>query len=176
MQDLEHCKADQDLPEATAIAEGGLVEGPYADLWDRPGYIVRRLHQVHMGLFAEECAETGLTPVQYGMLSVLSSGRHFDQLSLSSAVGIDRTSGADVIKRLARRGLLERSTSEQDRRAKVIRITAEGRALAERMRTPMARAQERFIGPLTTEERGEFYRLLRKILAANDEASRAPLA
>ncbi|MEO1198594.1 MAG: MarR family winged helix-turn-helix transcriptional regulator [Pseudomonadota bacterium] len=152
------------------------ISGSYSDLWSRPGYLVRRLHQIHVGIFANEFDDMDLTPIQYAMLSVLSSGKEFDQLTLSTAIGIDRTSGADVIKRLARRGLLDRVPSEVDRRAKVIRITDEGKALVERMHPAMERAQDRFLGPLTERERKEFFRLLRKLVISNNDASRAPLA
>lgn len=106
-------------------AESPFGKSKYDDLWGRPGYLVRRLHQIHIGLFAEACDGMDLTAVQYAMLSVLYSGEEFDQLSLSKAVGIDRTSGADVIKRLVRRGLATREPSEADRRAQVVRITEE---------------------------------------------------
>src|SRR5579872_284415 len=40
-------------------------------LWSRPGYLVRRLHQIHTALFAEECKAFAITPVQYGLLTAL---------------------------------------------------------------------------------------------------------
>ena len=36
----------------------------YRSLMRRPGFLVRRLHQIHLALFAEECAAFDLTPVQ----------------------------------------------------------------------------------------------------------------
>ncbi|MEE9587121.1 MAG: MarR family transcriptional regulator, partial [Hyphomicrobiaceae bacterium] len=75
---------------------------PYSDLWSRPGFLIRRLHQIHIGLFAEECQQFDITPVQYGLLTVLYSGNALDQVTLATEVGIDRTSGADVMRRLER--------------------------------------------------------------------------
>jgi len=109
------------------------------------------------------------------MLSVLQGGEEMDQLTLSTSVGVDRTSGADVIRRLERRGLLVRTPSERDRRAKLIRITEAGAAYVKRVRPMMARAQERFVEPLTDTEREEFYRLINKMVDANNTASRAPM-
>lgn len=154
---------------------GKVKSRKYRELWRRPGYLVRRLHQIHVGLFAEECGGEDITPVQFGMLSVLQGGEGLDQLTLSTSVGVDRTSGADVIRRLERRGLLVRTRSETDRRAKLIRITEAGVAYVERVRPMMARAQERFIAPLTEAERDEFYRLISKMIDANNTASRAPM-
>lgn len=146
----------------------------YADLWSRPGYLVRRLHQIHGGLFFEECRAFELTPVQFALLTILAGGQALDQVSLSNAVGIDRTSGADVIRRLIRRGLIERVPSETDRRAKLARITPDGRRFVESMHPYMELAQERLLAPLDPEERAAFMALLNKLIRANNDASRAP--
>ncbi|MGD0186958.1 MAG: MarR family transcriptional regulator [Roseiarcus sp.] len=149
---------------------------PYADLWGRPGFLVRRMHQIHVGLFAEECKNFDITPIQFAILTVLYSGRALDQITLSTAVGIDRTSGADVIKRLVRRGLVERIPSTEDRRAKLVHITGDGQTLVRRMQPRMERAQERLISPLSPAERAMFNELIGKIIQANNDASRAPIA
>src|SRR5262249_56254952 len=71
-------------------------------LWGRPGYLLRRLHQIHYALFFEECAGFDITPVQYGLLTTLSLNPDLDQNSLARELGIDRTNVADVLNRLAR--------------------------------------------------------------------------
>jgi len=72
-------------------------------LWGRPGYLLRRLHQIHYALFFEECAGFDITPVQYGLLTTLSLNPNLDQNSLARELGIDRTNVADVLNRLGRR-------------------------------------------------------------------------
>jgi len=158
-----------------AARPGKVKSRTYDELWNRPGYLIRRLHQIHVGLFAEECGGEEVTPVQSAILTVLQSGEEMDQLTLSTSVGIDRTSGADVIRRLERRGLLTRQSSKFDRRAKLVKITDEGKAFIRRVRPRMARAQERLVAPLTDEERDEFFRLIDKMIDANNDASRAPM-
>ena len=37
-------------------------------LMSRPGFLIRRLHQIHIALFLEECAGVDITPVQYTLL------------------------------------------------------------------------------------------------------------
>lgn len=147
----------------------------YRELWSRPGYLVRRLHQIHVGLFTEQCGDEDITPVQFGMLSALEHGEEMDQLTLSTAVGVDRVSGADVIRRLERRGLLERNPSEKDKRAKLINITDAGKAYANHVRPLMASAQAKLIEPLSVDEREEFLRLIKKLVDANNKSSRAPM-
>lgn len=165
----------QGLGEQEHTRPGKVRSRKYRELWSRPGYLIRRLHQIHVGLFTEECGDEDITPVQFGMLSALESGEEMDQLTLSTAVGVDRVSGADVIRRLERRGLLERNPSQQDKRAKLIKITESGKAFANHVRPMMARAQAKLIDPLTDEEREEFQRLIKKLVDANNKSSRAPM-
>ncbi len=165
---------NSELPSKTA-RPGKVKSRTYEELWTRPGYLIRRLHQIHMGLFTEECGNEDVTPVQSAILTVLQSGEEMDQLTLSTSVGIDRTSGADVIRRLERRGLLTRQSSKFDRRAKLVKITEEGKAFIKRVRPRMARAQDRLVAPLTDDEREEFFRLVNKMVDANNDASRAPM-
>ena len=95
-------------------------------LWGRPGYLLRRLHQIHYALFFEECARYDITPVQYGLLTTLSLNPNLDQNSLARELGIDRTNVADVLNRLARRGLIERRRSPNDARMVLARLTRAG--------------------------------------------------
>src|SRR5690606_12559083 len=79
-------------------------------LWRRPGYLIRRLNQLHYALFFEECGKE-ITPVQYGLLTILSSTSDSDQISIANRLGIDRTNVADVLRRLVGMGLVRRERS-----------------------------------------------------------------
>ena len=114
-------------------------------LWRRPGYLIRRLHQIHYALFFEECAEFGITPVQYGLLTILSTSPDADQVTLANALGIDRTNVADVLRRLEQGGLIRRKRSVDDRRMVLARLTPAGEDMVERMHPFMARAQQRLL-------------------------------
>ena len=156
-------------------SERDIPGGRFDNMWARPGFLIRRLHQIQVGLFTEECGKFDITPVQFGFLTVLYQEGELDQISLSAAVGVDRTSGADVIKRLARRALLTRVPSTIDRRAMLVRITDAGHALVEEIFPCMVRSQERFIAPLSAAEQAQFNNLLTRLIEANDSASRAPM-
>jgi DNA-binding MarR family transcriptional regulator len=144
-------------------------------LWRRPGYLVRRLHQIHSALFFDECSEFEITPVQYGVLTTLSLNPDIDQNSLAQEVGIDRTNVADVLLRLARRGLVQRRRSQQDRRAVLARLTPEGAKLTRSMLNAMKRAQERLLEPLDAGEREQFLGMLLRLVDANNRSGRAAL-
>ncbi len=155
-------------PVLTALAER-------FPLWKRPGYLIRRLHQIHYAIFFEECADFGITPVQYGLLTVLSTNPNSDQVALAHLVGIDRTNVADVLRRLERRGLISRTTAPTDRRMLLACLTREGERLVEAMHPAMARAQERLLEALGKRERETFVMTLMLLLESNNNLARAPL-
>ena len=144
-------------------------------LWNRPGFLVRRLHQIHVAVFLEEMAEDNITPIQYGLLSVLSDSPGLDQLSLAEELGIDRANVADVLNRLETRGLVSRVSSTEDKRRKLCSATPEGLAFVHKHFENMRRAQECMLDPLNSKERAEFMRLMRRVVEANNEFGRAPL-
>ncbi|MCB1499397.1 MAG: MarR family transcriptional regulator [Bauldia sp.] len=144
-------------------------------LWRRPGYLIRRLHQIHYALFFEECEAFGVTPVQYGLLTILSTNPDADQVTLANALGIDRTNVADVLRRLEQGGLIFRERSADDRRMVLARLSPAGEELVEAMHPSMARAQERLLSVLSTEERESFLSMLMRMLEANNQYGRAPL-
>jgi DNA-binding MarR family transcriptional regulator len=148
---------------------------PYTDLLSRPGFLIRRLHQLHVAVFLEECADFDVTPVQYAVLSVLYRDKPLDQVSVAAEVGIDRNNAADVLRRLERRGFVERVASETDKRAKLTRITGKGRAFVEDAHGAMERAQDRFTGSLNKRDRDRLMDLLQKVMLDNNDSGRAPL-
>jgi DNA-binding MarR family transcriptional regulator len=69
---------------------------------------------------------------------------------------------------------MQRNASTEDRRVRLLTLTAEGEALLDACLPGMLRAQERILEPLPKGERQEFMRMLRVLVSANNELSRAP--
>ena len=144
------------------------------DLEELPGHSIRRLQQIAVAMFLQETESSGITPVQYAVLQTAANHPGIDQRRLAGAVGLDTSTTAGVVDRLEARSLLERRASPDDRRVRLLYPTAEGlRALAEVL-PAMRRAQDRILAPLAPAERKEFMRMLRRLVQANNEASRAP--
>jgi DNA-binding MarR family transcriptional regulator len=162
-------KPPKALP-ARAPGESALISG--MPLWARPGYLVRRLHQIHYALFFEECQRFDITPVQYGLLTTLSLNPDLDQNSLGRELGIDRTNVADVLNRLARRGLLRRHRSQHDKRMVLARLTPAGEKATKDMYAAMQRAQERLLKPLLPQERAAFVVTLIRLIDGNNHLGR----
>jgi DNA-binding MarR family transcriptional regulator len=161
---------DNETMPAVAHDDGGAR----TDLWRRPGYLIRRLHQIHVAMFLEECAAFSLTPVQYAVMTVLLEQPERDQISIAAEAGIDRTNVADVLTRLEERGVVTRRVSDSDRRMKLTALTPAGERLARDMVAAMLRAQERFLSPLSSTQRDQLMALMTVLVDANNAYSRAP--
>ena len=162
-------KTRRSKPRSEAAVRTLMTEMP---LWTRPGYLLRRLHQIHYALFFQECAAFDITPVQYGLLTTLSLNPDLDQNSIGRELGIDRTNVADVLKRLTRRGLIERRRSNDDKRMVLARLTPEGRRLTKDVYAAMQRAQERLLEPLPPDERNAFLSAMMRLIEANNDLGR----
>lgn len=137
-------------------------------LADRPGFLARRMHQIHVSLFAERCAAFGVTPLQYSLLSLLRDVGEADQTTLASAVALDRTTTTGALKRLAARGLVSRATSPVDRRAQICRLTAEGEALHVAMEPAARQAHAMTVETLTPAEQDNLTKLLRRVIIGHE--------
>lgn len=144
-------------------------------LWSRPGYLVRRLNQIHYAMFFEECSEHNVTPVQYGILTALSLSPWLDQTALAMELGLDRTTTADVLKRLQEKGLIERRTNALDRRSRQAAITPEGLRVMGQLQDGMLRSQRRLLAPLSARNQMIFMKLLAALVEANNQYSRTTL-
>jgi MarR family transcriptional regulator, lower aerobic nicotinate degradation pathway regulator len=141
----------------------------------RPGFLIRRLHQIHLALFADACGEFGVTPVQYSILTVASAKPGLDQAAMANEVGVDRATMADVLARLERRGLVRRSRAARDARLKLVHVTVTGRRLLTRMDQHARNAHERTIAPLPPAERAAFIDALVRLVESGNDLGRAPL-
>ena len=136
-------------------------------LTERPGFLARRLHQIHVALFATICARFDVTPVQYSLLSALSVRGCADQTTLAADVVLDRTTATGALKRLNKRGLIERTTSRQDRRAQVCRLTAAGAAMLVDMEVPARQAHHETVAALGPKDQAVLIDLLARLVASH---------
>lgn len=146
-----------------------------SQLFARPGFLIRRLHQIHTWLFSEETQKFNVTPVQFSLLTALDEHGEMDQNTLALEIGLERTSVAEVLPRLEIRGLVERRQAENDKRVKLVNITRKGRALVQRMEDAVRRAHDRTVEFLPEAERELFMLQLIKLVEAHNDRSVVPL-
>jgi len=144
------------------------------ELHQKPGHLIRRAHQIAVALFMEECAELDLTPVQYAALVAVREHPGIDATRLSSLIAFDRSTLGNVLERLEARKLMQRYPSREDKRVKLLRLTAAGTALVNRAKACVLRAQERILEPLEPGAREKLVALLEQLVELNNESSRVP--
>jgi DNA-binding MarR family transcriptional regulator len=77
--------------------------------------------------FAEQLGSIGITPRQYEVLSAVARADGLSQTDIIHDTGIDRSSTAELVARLVRRGWLQRRRTTRDRRIYRVRLTERGR-------------------------------------------------
>ena len=60
-------------------------------LRQRPGFLIRRLHQIHVALFQQKCADFEITPLQYSLLSALAKRGTADQTTLAADISFTKS-------------------------------------------------------------------------------------
>ena len=141
-------------------------------IWDRPGYLVRRLHQLHVALFMGQVAKGEVTPIQYGLLSILVNSPGIDQTMLGEELGLDPANIAEILKRLEARGLVSREIDPSNRRRKLCVATIEGEQFVSRYQKDMQHSQQQLLSPLEPHERELFMNLLMRLVQGNNENRR----
>ncbi|QKV95085.1 MarR family transcriptional regulator [Streptomyces sp. NA02950] len=138
------------------------------DLSTHPGHLARRLQQAHSLLWSAMVSEETTSP-QFAVLNALVDQPGIDQRTLSGRIGLDRSTTADLVARLARRGLLERVRDPRDGRRNVLRLTDEGECAHRKLVTRTARMNRVFLAPLDETERETLLRLIGRVAAAAEE-------
>ncbi len=129
-------------------------------LHETPGHLLRRAQQRAVDLFVQAVGERGLRPPQFALLLAAWQNPDANQSELVRITGIDRSTAADMITRLAGRGLIRRLRTRSDGRANRLRVTAEGVAALEAAADRVARAQERIVAPIPAGQRAQFLKNL----------------
>ena len=118
--------------------------------------LARRFNQICVTLSADSVADADLTPLQFAVLAYLNKrdGQPgIDQNALAARLGIERSHVSLLVEELGKRGLVERRVNSADRRARILRLTANGESAFDRLRKKNGLANDRVLDPLTAKER-----------------------
>ncbi|SCB43920.1 transcriptional regulator, MarR family [Bradyrhizobium shewense] len=140
-----------------------------------PGYLFRRMQQIAVSIFMEECKAFDLTPVQYAALIAIHTHPGIDATRLSAVIAFDRSTLGSVIERLQAKDYVERKPAPEDKRIKLLHLTKSGAAILREIIPAVERAQARMLEPLKPADRKTLMGLLVQLVDLNNEASRVPL-
>jgi MarR family transcriptional regulator, organic hydroperoxide resistance regulator len=99
----------------------------------------------------------------YTVLTLLATGPMRTQAALARAAGADKTRIIPVLDELQRRGLIERHPDPDDRRVRLLAITATGRRVYTRTRAGIRAGEERVLALLPASDRKGFLRAVRTL-------------
>jgi len=145
------------------------------ELYERPGFMIRRAHQIATSIFMEVAAPVGATTTQYGVLTILSACPGVDQISLARRMGLDRSTAGTVLQTLERDGYVLRVVGS-DRRRRSLELTEAGRKRLAMLQECAAEALTRLLMPLTPMEATSLCALLAKLTQAHNKTSRVPIS
>jgi DNA-binding MarR family transcriptional regulator len=129
-------------------------------------HLLHRAGQCATEIFGSEARTSGLTPRQFAVLNVVADEEGLSQTDLVERTGIDRSTLADIVARLLRRGLLQRRRTKEDARAYAVKLSPQG-ARALREAQPAAAATDQLLlAGLPPGKRQEFVDALNLIVAA----------
>ncbi len=152
-----------------------MPDNPLAELYRRPGFMIRRAHQIAVSLFLEETGALNITTTQYGILFILRHRPGIDQVSVAKLLGLDRSTTGMVVNKLEQAGLIGRGVGLRDRRRRSLELTPTGKTMLARLAGPAERAQARVLAALTPRERTQFLDMLDRLTHSHNGSTRVPL-
>lgn len=131
-----------------------------------PIHLLHRAGQCAGDVFQAEMLEGDLTPRQYAILVTVAQNEGLSQTQLVDKTGIDRSTSADIVLRLLKKGLLQRRRTKDDARAYSVKLTDEGFRVL-KSAEPMARkVDDRILAALPGQQRERFVQDLNTIVKA----------
>jgi DNA-binding MarR family transcriptional regulator len=123
-------------------------------------HLLHRALQIALDYHAEAAGTEGLTQRQFAVLAAAGASEGLTQSDLVRATGIDRSTLADLVARMIRKGLLERERSATDARANSVRLSDAGRVALADGSGPAAEADAKFLSLLSPKKRDTFVKML----------------
>ena len=115
--------------------------------------------------------EKGLTPRQLIVLATVGDDEGLSQTAIVLRTNIDRSTTADIVKRLKRKGLLQRHRTKEDARAYAVTLTEEGRRVLRSAEPLSRRVDTRVLGALPASQRERFIEALALIVERLEKTS-----
>jgi DNA-binding MarR family transcriptional regulator len=137
-----------------------------------PIHLLHRAGQCASDIFTAEMGDAGLTPRQFAILLTVAHNEGVSQTDLVDRTGVDRSTLADIVRRMLKKGLLQRRRTKNDARAYAVKLTEEGWRVLRSAEPMVRRVDDRVLSMLPSKQREQFLSDLMTIV----EALRNPTA
>ncbi len=150
-----------------------MAEDVNYDLATSPGHLLHRAQQFASDQFAEASGGVEITQRQFAVLCAVNAKEGLTQTELVKTTGIDRSTLAELVSRMAKKGLLEREKAVGDARANSVRFTEAGRTLFNAAIDGAKAADAAILSALPKNKRASFAEALNRIARASDLGAEA---
>jgi DNA-binding MarR family transcriptional regulator len=131
-----------------------------------PIHLLHRASQAVEVVFASEVEVQSLTPRQLAVLMTVAQNEGLSQTGIVDRTGIDRSTLADIVRRLHKKGLLQRQRTKEDARAYAVKLTGAGRRVLGTAEPLTKRVEDRILSALPAKQRDQFMHALALIVSA----------
>jgi MarR family transcriptional regulator, temperature-dependent positive regulator of motility len=121
-----------------------------------PIHMLHRAGQCVGDIFNAEMGDGDLTPRQFAVLVTVANNEGLSQTGLVERTGIDRSTLADIVRRMLKKGLLQRRRTKEDARAYAVKLTEEGRRMLKLAEPASRRVDEQVLAILPSRQREQF--------------------
>ncbi len=127
-------------------------------------HLIHRAEQCATDLFARLTPKDLLTPRQYAILVAIDEHAGVSQTGLVARTGIDRSTLADIVKRMIEKGLVQRQRTSEDARTYAVRLTRKGASALRKMRPYAEEVDRRILQSVPEEKRNLFLDVLNHLV------------
>ena len=120
-------------------------------------HLLHRASQVAEERLMRELGGVDVTPRQLAVLAAVDAHQGASQTDIVEATGVDRSTVADMVRRLLKRGLVSRKRSKEDARAYAVQLTNAGQRVLAKADPVMQRVEAEL---LPAKKRAELVGLL----------------
>lgn len=137
-------------------------------------HLLHRAGQCASEIFQSEMTSGDLTPRQFAVLVAVSQNEGLSQTSLVKKTGIDRSTLADIVRRMLRKNLLQRRRTKDDARAYSVKLTDDGWEALRRYEPTVEQVDKTVLAALPEASRQRFLDELALIVSALSEQNEPP--
>src|SRR5262245_40453088 len=148
----------------------GPESGPFR-LADSPSHLLHRAEQLASDRFAQLVGGDNVTLRQFAVLAAIAESPGLSQSDLVRATGVDRSTMADMMTRMEKRGWVTRAASTMDARAHSVRLAAAGVTILAAATHHARAADAAILDALPRTKRRTFLNTLTKLAKVSDEAA-----
>ena len=148
-------------PQSTNVETPRLAA---AKIGNDVGLLLAKLHAMGSVLNNGALSDFGLRERSFSVLTLACSGLEPTQRELADFLSLDPSQVVSLVDDLEHRGLVERAQGKQDRRAKIIVSTAEGRRIHTKARAALEVCEQTQLAALSEDENAQLRALLKKAL------------